>query len=91
MSEKSEFPNTSEVMQAIVQLLKEHESMNSNDIDEKIAEFFKLTSDQVKRLHKIGSGNRTEFKYRMAWIRTKMKNLDLIMQDDNRLWVLIKQ
>jgi restriction endonuclease Mrr len=91
MAKKSDFPNSNEVMQAIIHLLKEHKSLKSNDIDEKIAELFKLTDEQTKRLHKIGSGNRTEFKYRMAWIRTKMKNLDLIMQDEKRLWILIKQ
>jgi restriction system protein len=56
------------------------------DIDEKIAELTNLSEEQRTRLH--GAGPQTEFEYRSAWARTRLKQLGAIENTARGVWAL---
>ena len=66
----NQLPSTSELSLAILKVMKVEEVKRTLDIDNLVAEFLRIPSEylELKRL-----GKRTEFGYRMAWAKQKLK------------------
>jgi hypothetical protein len=61
-------------------LARRDATLKSRDLDELVARELQITPEQNAIIH---SGSRTEFSYRMAWIRTKAKKKGLIERDES--------
>jgi len=63
-------------------------SARTDQIDKFVSEDLELSEEQISQ---IRSGNRTEIKYRLAWIRTNAKNKGLITKVSGSTWRLTSQ
>ena len=90
MSDKIELPSTRTLSDAVIKTLNENDSLTSREIDNNVSLILKITELQKAVPHSSGSGSRTEFHYRMAWVRTKLKNSNLINRNQDNTWSLVK-
>jgi restriction endonuclease Mrr len=59
-----------------------------SDLDEAVADHFNLTLEQRSI---VRSGNRTEFAYRCAWVRSEAKRDGWLTQPRPRTWALVEK
>lgn len=80
------FPSNEKLNSALLQGLKELGGKGSvSEIDAKVAEILALPSELTSTLR---AGNRTEFQYRMAWVRTRAKKKGDIDRVATKIWTL---
>ena len=80
------FPSNEKLTSALLRSLKDLGGKGSvTDIDAKVAEILDLPAELTKVLR---TGNRTEFQYRMAWVRTRAKKNGLIERVETKIWAL---
>ena len=63
-------------------------SASSNEIEEKIIEFLKLSDKQVNEIHK---DSRTKLNYQLAWAKNNLKNYGLIENSSRGVWVVTEK
>lgn len=85
MSVNSErLPRNIELLDSIVRILDASElPMSSKDIDVAVADELQLLDSQLEIMR---TPKRSEYKYRMAWARTKLKSQGLIEKLDGGSW-----
>ena len=83
------FPSSATLEAAVLNAIKENGGVaTTNQIDELATKKLNLTQEQITE---IRSGNRTEIKYRLAWVRTKAKNKGLIEKTANGAWKITEK
>ena len=60
------------------------------DLERVVAETLGLSEKQLSAPHNPNHGTRSEFSYRMAWTRTRLKNKKLIERVGPKLWELAR-
>ena len=81
-------PKLSELAESILQVMNSSDSsMHNKKIDESVALHLKLTSEQLSQ---VRLGKRTEFAYRMAWARQRLKQENKIENEGKGFWKKIK-
>ena len=84
----AKLPPASTFERPVIELLKNRaEPMTNADMDELVAKQLELPADLLARPHGAG-GTRTEFAYRMAWARTRLKSKGLIERVGPSTWRL---
>jgi len=79
-----QLPRTIELLDSIIRVLDASKlPMSSKAIDLAVAQELKLL---VSQLEIIRTPSRSEYKYRMAWARTKLKSQGLISKLDDGSW-----
>ena len=63
-------------------------SADNQELEKMIATRLGLSSPAVEALHDPARGKRTEFSYRLAWARTRLKREGSIERVGNRRWRL---
>jgi hypothetical protein len=77
-------PKVSELAESIMYVMGSSDAgMHNKKIDELVALNLKLTSDQTSQ---IRLGKRTEFGYRMAWARQRLKQEKKIENEGKGFW-----
>jgi len=85
----SKLPPASILEEPLLKALREHgKPMTTSAIDDFVARELKLTQDILTTLHAPGRGARTEFAYRMAWARTRLKAKGLVERAGPKTWAL---
>ncbi len=80
------WPTSKELEQKLLEILIEQKmSLAAKQIDEILIPKLNL-SDEL--LNKMRSPNRSEIRYRLAWVRTKAKQKGLIEKSKNSGWVV---
>jgi restriction system protein len=70
-----------------LEAVREHgDSVTIEEHDEAVAEKLGLTDEQLSELHNDGPD--TEFRYRMRWTRTGLKNAGTLANSSPGVWVL---
>lgn len=83
------WPTSKELTDALLNVLERLGGTGSVEVlDFEISKVLKLTETQIQIIH---SGKRTEFQYRLAWIRTKAKQNGLVQKESNRVWSLTEK
>jgi hypothetical protein len=81
------FPDQRTLEAALVRALKSKSGVATNsEISEFVAQDLELTVDQRTRIHQ---GARTEFEYRLAWVRSRAKAKGLISRVSPKTWKLL--
>ncbi|MEL7434721.1 MAG: restriction endonuclease [Chloroflexota bacterium] len=84
-----EIPTFDEFMNPLLQAL--HALGGSGTIDEindKTAEIYGLTNEQLEHLHNPEKDTRTEVEYRLAWTRTYLKKYGVLENSSRGVWAL---
>ncbi len=77
-------PKNIELLDSIIRVLDASKSpMSSADIDMAVAEELEMLQSQLEIMR---TPSRSEYKYRMAWARTKLKSQGLIQKLENGSW-----
>jgi len=77
-------PKNIELLDSIIRVLDESDRpMSSKAIDDAVAEELGLLESQLAVMR---TPKRSEYKYRMAWARTKLKSQGLIPKLDDGSW-----
>ena len=77
-------PKVSELAESIMDVMESSvEKMHNKEMDELVARHLKLTSEQISP---IRLGKRTEFGYRMAWARQRLKQEKKIENVGKGFW-----
>ncbi len=77
-------PKNIELLDSIIRVLDASKSpMSSADIDMAVAEELEMLQSQLEIMR---TPSRSEYKYRMAWARTKLKSQGLILKLENGSW-----
>jgi restriction endonuclease Mrr len=63
-------------------------SMHNKEIDEAVGRYMNLSAEQLSQ---IRSGKRTEFAYRMAWARQRLKQEKKVENEGKGFWKVINQ
>ncbi|MCF7809664.1 AAA family ATPase [bacterium] len=89
MSKKVNLPTIRALQDACITAIEQlGGSANNREIDMRVAEILKLTDEQLKIPHQGSKGSRTEYNYRMAWVRTSLKKQGLINNPVKGTWNL---
>jgi hypothetical protein len=84
-----ELPRASQLDDAILRVLKTRtEPLDNDAMDKAVARELGVADDALLVLHTPGRGKRTEFAYRMAWARTRLRLKGLIERVGTRSWRL---
>lgn len=84
------FPSGSQFDDAIVAALSERpEPMSNAGIETAVAKRLGVTEDMLKIPHAPGRGTRTEFAYRLAWAKTRLKSKGRIERVGTKSWKLL--
>ena len=77
-------PKNIELLDSIIRVLDASERpMSSKAIDDAVVEELGLLESQITVMR---TPKRSEYKYRMAWARTKLKSQGLILKLDDGSW-----
>lgn len=77
-------PKNIELLDSIIRVLESSKlPMSSKDIDLAVAEELELLQSQLEVMR---TPSRSEYKYRMAWARTKLKSQGLIVKLEGGEW-----
>ena len=80
-------PDSRTLRITLLEILRDYPGgLNNRDIDALVASKLNLTDEDLK---KIGTGNRTEFSYRMSWERTHAKSKGEIIRVGASVWKLV--
>lgn len=86
---QAKLPPSSALEAPLVKALRDSgESMTNRALDEVVAQELNLDSAVLEVLHAPGRGKRTEFAYRMAWARTRLKGRGVIERAGQSEWRL---
>ncbi len=83
-----DYPTKRELMDAILEVLREYHTLHTSEINEKVAILLDLSDEQLQEESTNCSG--TEYSYRMRWARTELKQKNLIINPQRGSWTLIK-
>jgi len=61
---------------------------STTEIDGRVAESLELTAQDLTIPHGPPSSTRTEFSYRMAWARTRLKNAGRVLKLGGKVWAI---
>jgi restriction system protein len=87
MAEKKDIPSVATLGDAIVKALATLGGEASNDqLSEEVVKSLGLSSVLLTLKHDASRGNRTEFEYRMAWARTKLKEVGKLERAGAKRW-----
>jgi|LakMenE18May11ns_1017448.scaffolds.fasta_scaffold9874453_2 hypothetical protein len=79
-----QLPKNIELLDSIIRVLESSKlPMSSKDIDLAVAEELELLQSQLEVMR---TPSRSEYKYRMAWARTKLKSQGLIVKLEGGEW-----
>ncbi len=79
-----QLPKNIELLDSIIRVLESSKlPMSSKDIDLAVAEELELLQSQLEVMR---TPSRSEYKYRMAWARTKLKSQGLIVKLESGEW-----
>ena len=79
-------PTSKHLQEALIAVLADNPmGLSSRDLDLLVAKKLKI---EATDLEKIRTGSRTEYQYRMAWVRTTAKKQGQVVQRENRFWTL---
>ena len=85
----SKWPNSEFLTNEVITVLKNAGGeLSSADIDKFVISNLQIDPELLNQMH---SGKRTEISYRLAWIRTKAKQLELIERTISGKWMLTKK
>ena len=85
----SEIPDNTTLEVAMLKILRVHTAgIHTQEINKAVAEFLELDQSLLKIKRSDG---RLEFGYRLAWVRTKAKNRNLIERTDESCWAITSQ
>lgn len=86
-----ELPRASQLDDPILRVLKTGpEPLDNDAMDTAVARELGVPEEALLVLHTPGRGNRTEFAYRMAWARTRLRLKGLIERVGSRSWRLVR-
>lgn len=81
-------PKRNELMQPTIEAIKQlGGSANTDEIYEKIVEILNL-SDSVLNKVTNGKTGQSDLKYDLAWVRTMLKNQEILASEGKGIWVL---
>ncbi len=83
---ESQIPRAEVLEAALLRILRAHSNgMHANEMEQAVIDYLNLPLEvlSLKR-----SDGRNELGYRLAWIRTKAKNKQLLARLDHGVWVL---
>jgi restriction endonuclease Mrr len=83
------WPSSKELTEALLRVLvRLGGAVNVTELDREVIREVALSPSQleIKR-----SGNRSEIRYRLAWVRTKAKQNGLVTREANRVWKLTEK
>ena len=83
------FPTKRELMDSIIQVLKQNEVLSTSEIDLQVSTLLDLSEEQLTLESSTCSG--TEYSYRMRWARTELKQKKLITNPKRGEWTLLKE
>lgn len=82
-------PPSSSLEAPLIKALRNRlEPMTNRAIDEFVARELELPQELLEVAHAPGRGGRTEFAYRMAWARTRLKSKGVIERAGPSAWKL---
>ena len=85
----SKLPSSSGLEAPLLKALRESgEPMTTNAIDAFVARELELPDELLTALRTPGRGSRTEFAYRMAWARTRLKAKGMVERAGPKTWRL---
>jgi restriction system protein len=85
----SRIPTASKLREPTLETLRAMGGRATNtDIDRGVAERIGLSAEDLAVPHNPEKGTRTEFAYRMAWARTRLKKDGLITNVATKVWSL---
>lgn len=77
-------PRSSELVEPVVKILQgAMKPLSNSEIEKEICNLLQIPVNLQELIH---SGSRTELQYRLAWARTKAKNLGLISRQNKTFW-----
>jgi restriction system protein len=80
-------PPVTRMLWPSLEAVREHgDSVTIEEHDEAVADKLALSEEQLSELR--GSGPQTEFRYRMAWTRTWLKNVGALENSGRGVWVI---
>jgi restriction system protein len=62
--------------------------LSVEEIDAEVARRLELAPEALRILHRADAGKRTEFAYRMAWARTRLKEKGQLIRTAHKMWAL---
>jgi hypothetical protein len=83
---ESQIPKAEVLEAALLRILRAHlNGMHASEMEQAVVSYLNLPLEvlSIKR-----SDGRKELGYRLAWIRTKAKNKELLIRLDHGVWVL---
>ena len=83
------FPTKRELMDSIMQVLKQNEVLSTSEINLQVSTLLDLSEAQLTLESSTCSG--TEYSYRMRWARTELKQKKLITNPKRGEWTLLKE
>lgn len=83
------FPTKRELMDSIMQVLKQNEVLSTSEINLQVSTLLDLSEEQLTLESSTCSG--TEYSYRMRWARTELKQKKLITNPKRGEWTLLKE
>jgi restriction system protein len=91
MLTKVDLPASPLLQEAILRALRDLGGAASNEeLALHVAQETSLTAQHLSIPHDAARGKRSEFEYRMAWARTKLKDSGLIENTGHKRWQLCK-
>jgi len=85
----SKLPPSAILEPPLLKALRENgTAMTTKAIDDFVARELELPEELLTALHAPGRGSRTEFAYRMAWARTRLKAKGLVERAGPKTWKL---
>ncbi len=63
-------------------------SANTDEIEEQIIQYLKLTDEQVNEIHR---GSRTKLNYTLGWAKNILKNYELLENSSRGIWSLTQK
>jgi hypothetical protein len=85
-----ELPGASRLSEHVLEALRELGGSGANEeIEQRVAEHVGLTKEQLAAPHDPWVPGRTEYCYRMAWARTRLRQKGLIKRLGPRRWGIV--
>lgn len=88
---RESLPSRAQIRPAMLELLSTLGPTSVRELDEALADHFDLSQEQREVLRSGNDGNRTEWAYRCAWVRTAAKRDGFLILVRPRVWALTSQ
>lgn len=83
------FPDQKAMEASLIRALEAHNgSATNSQISDFVSKDLALSNEQISQ---IRQGTRTEFEYRLAWVRSRAKALGRIERIGSRTWKLVAE